>query len=98
MSHSSSLSSNVIKSGVHGWTIRTTSTYDGHAWAGHKVNFQKKYSGSWHTVKSVWANSNGRANYALTPTAGRAKPYRAVLTAGPGVNQKVSRVYYLKRR
>lgn len=96
--HSSTLTTNKIKTGTHGWTIRTTSTYDGRAWAGRQVKFQQKYSGSWHTVRSVWTGTTGRANYAFTPAAGPAKPYRAVLTAGPGVTQKVSPTYWLARR
>ena len=96
--HTTTLSTNKIKTGAHGWTIRTNVKYDGHASAGHKVTLQRKYSGAWHYVKSVWTNAYGNAPLSVTPPRGAAKPYRAVSAAGTGVGARVSPTYWLKRR
>ena len=98
VTHTTTLSTNKIKTGAHGWTIRTNVKYDGHAWAGHKVTLQRKYSGAWHYVKSVWTNAYGNAPLSVTPPRGAAKPYRAVSAAGTGVGARVSPTYWLKRR
>lgn len=96
--HTTTMSTSKVKSGAHGWTLRTVNRHDGRAWAGHRVTLQRKYNGSWHTVKSVYTNSLGRANLSVTPPRGAAKPYRAVSTAGHGATAKVSPTYWLKRR
>jgi len=96
--HTSSLTTTKVPTGAHGWMLRTVNRYDDHAWVGHRVNLQRKDNGSWRTIKSVWTNTAGRADLAFTPTAGRAKAYRTVSVAGPGVNAKVSPTYSLRRR
>jgi hypothetical protein len=96
--YSSSLSTSKVRSGTHGWNIRSVAKYNGHAWANHRVNLQRKSNGSWHNVKAVWTNGNGVANLTTTPVAGPAKAYRAVSIGNAHVSQKISPTYWLKRR
>ena len=98
VNHTSTLGTSLVRTGTHGWTVRATTKYDNDAWVGHRVNLQQKRSGSWHTVKSAWTNSSGRADLSVTPAAGAAKPYRAVSTGNTHVSTKVSQTYWLNRR
>ena len=84
--------------GLTAGRLKASTKYDNDAWVGHRVNLQQKRSGSWHTVKSAWTNSSGRANLSVTPAAGAAKPYRAVSTGNTHVSTKVSQTYWLNRR
>lgn len=96
--HSSSVSIAKSTYGAHGWKVSGTVKYDGKAWAGKRVYFQKKVAGTWRTISSKNANSVGRVAFTYTPTRGTAKPYRLLTKASSGVGAKASSVLYLKRR
>lgn len=96
--HTSSVSVSKSTYGAHGWKVNGAVKYDGRAWTGKRVYFQKKVSGTWRTITYKNTNSTGRVAFYYTPPRGTAKPYRLLTKASNGVGNKASSVFYLKRR
>lgn len=96
--HTASIAISTEKYRAHGWKVNGQVRYDGRAWGGKRVYFQRKASGSWRTITSKVTTSQGRVSFAFTPPRGTAKPYRLYTRAGAGVSAKASKTIYLRRR
>jgi hypothetical protein len=97
--HTSSIAASRATYGAHGWALKATARYDGHAWRNKTVKLQR-YAGhnSWTTLRSVRTNRYGKATLGFTPANRTLRGYRVLLPASNGAPNHVSSTHWLRRR
>ena len=97
--HTSSISAYHARYGAHGWALKATARYDGHAWRNKTVSLQR-YAGSghWTTLRNIRTNSTGHATLAFTPANRTLRGYRVLLPAGSGAPAHATSTHWLRRR